>query len=171
MMELSDLPRCGGAAVELLHSAPSPAELTRLRAVLDERGVLLIRGCEDVVAFAALCRGIGKLHDDVNGPGRGRPELCAAGIEVHYISNLDLASDTVVPGPTSMLSDANSDFHSDYSWSPDPKPRFTALFGLEVSAGGGAKTQIASTLQRQVGAPQARWCTLECPGGREFRWH
>lgn len=147
MLAVTELPRCGGAEVELEDRRATEPELAQLRLLLATRGVLVVRGAAcGVPDFAALCRGIGPLHDDVNGPGRGRLELLAsgAGIELHYISNLDLATDTAMDGPTSMLSDANGDWHADYSWEPKPS-RFTALFGIEVAAGGGAKTQLAST--------------------------
>jgi alpha-ketoglutarate-dependent taurine dioxygenase len=65
-------------------------------------------------------------------------------MEVHYISNLDLATNEVMDGPTSMLSEANHTWHADYSWEPRAS-RFTALFGVEVTEGGGAQTELAST--------------------------
>jgi alpha-ketoglutarate-dependent taurine dioxygenase len=150
-------------------------ELEQLRAVLAARAVLVVRGgCRDVGEFAALCRGLGGLHDDTNGPGRGRPELVGAGIEVHYISNLDLAADVAMDGPTSMLSDANGQWHADYSWEPRPS-RFTALFGIEIAAGGGAKTQLASTRRgfETLPADLQAWChgrtVRHRPGGAHAR--
>ena len=119
-MRVTELPRCGGVAVELAGrpAALTDAELAQLRHLLDTRGVLVVRpavdgaGCESVEDFTAFCRSLGTLHDDVNGPGRGRPELRGLGDEVHYISNLDLATDTAMDGPTSMLSDGNADWHA-----------------------------------------------------------
>lgn len=171
-MRATLLPHCDGAAVSLRpgQQVPTAAELASLRTLLARHSVLLVRGCPNLEAFAALCRGLGPLFDDVNGPGRGRPELKHAGKEVHYISNIDLATDTAMRGPTSMLSEANSDWHSDYSWMPS-RPRFTALYGLEVSAGGGAKTQIASTRRgyEMLPAPLKEWCVgkmvVHRPGG------
>jgi alpha-ketoglutarate-dependent 2,4-dichlorophenoxyacetate dioxygenase len=147
LLTVAELPRCGGAVASLdrPHRPLAGPDLARLRALLESRGVLLLRGCcATVEEFASLCRGLGPLFDDVNGPGRRRPELGRAGSAVHFISNLDLATNVAMEGPTSMLSEANHEWHADYSWEPAPS-RFTALFGLEVSAGGGAKTQIAST--------------------------
>ena len=103
-MRVTELPRCGGVAVELAGrpAALTDAELAQLRHLLDTRGVLVVRpavdgaGCESVEDFTAFCRSLGTLHDDVNGPGRGRPELRELGDEVHYISNLDLATDTAM---------------------------------------------------------------------------
>ena len=123
LMRVTELPRCGGVAVELAGrpAALTDAELAQLRHLLDTRGVLVVRpavdgaggaGCESVEDFTAFCRSLGTLHDDVNGPGRGRPELRGLGDEVHYISNLDLATDTAMDGPTSMLSDGNADWHA-----------------------------------------------------------
>ena len=123
-MRVTELPRCGGVAVELAGrpAALTGAELAQLRHLLDTHGVLVVRpadggggggaGCESVEDFTAFCRSLGTLHDDVNGPGRGRPELRGLGDEVHYISNLDLATDTAMDGPTSMLSDGNADWHA-----------------------------------------------------------
>eukprot|EP01043_Picozoa_sp_COSAG02_P064977 COSAG02_NODE_9663_length_2148_cov_3.258122_3_plen_252_part_00 len=149
-LEVSELPHCGGAAVIVRpcqrqrHHLDEP-QLAQLRSLLELRGILLLRGfCTNVDEFAALCRGLGPLHDDLNGPGRGRLELRSAGSEVHYISNLDLNTNQAMAGPTSMLSEANHVWHADYSWETQAS-RFTALFGVKVTEGDGAKTEIAST--------------------------
>ena len=179
MVVVTELPGCSGMAVDLAGSTGdslSEEVLHRLRGLLEARGVLLLRGhrCDgDVGSFSRLCAALGSLHDDVNGPGRGRAELASAGCDtaVHYISNLDLATHTALPGPTSMLSEGNHDWHADYSWAPEPRPRFTALFGMKVSAGGGAKTQLASTRKgfETLPARLLEQCTDGNGGGRWVR--